>query len=148
MRISLPTLTAIPLALFLASCGQEAGEDSGVSKPFDRIADTASITLAGVEPFWSIDIDPDEDGFIARYSTPENIRGSQFSVSRFAGNQGLGFNGHLDGVLVQVTITPGECTDGMSDRSYPYTGTVAIGDKTLYGCSFTSDDPFRDEGKP
>ncbi len=148
MRHELQTLIAVSSALFLSGCTQEAGEISRDAQAFDGIADTENVTLLGNEPFWNLDIDPDGKGFTARYSTPENIEGSQFAMLRFAGNNGVGFNGELNSETVQVTVTPEECSDGMSDRSYPYTATVAIGERTLYGCGYTSDEPFSGEENP
>lgn len=113
-------------ALLLAACTQSPGEISRDAKPFDGITEGASISLVGNEPFWGINIEPDGERFSANYSTPENIDGTEFTVSRFAGNNGLGFNGTLNGVAVQITLTPDDCSDGMSDRSYPYLSLIHI----------------------
>ena len=141
-------LALILMPFGLAACSQEAGKISRDSEPFDGVAATASIALVGNEPFWGVDIMPAGDGFTARYSTPENIDGLEFPVTRFAGNNGIGFNGELDGASVQIAVTPGDCSDGMSDRTYPYTTTIAMADVTLYGCGYTSDEPFTGEEAP
>ncbi len=148
MRNLSPLLTAGFAASILTACTQEAGEISRDAQPFAGIAETADITLLGNEPFWGIDIGPDGSGFTAVYSTPENIDGTPFEVSRFAGNNGIGFNGTLGEEAVQIALTPGACNDTMSDRSYPYTATVLLGDMTLYGCAYTSDEPFTGEEMP
>lgn len=134
--------------LLLLSCADAPGEIGRDTQPFDGISPTASITLLGTEPFWSIYITPDGEGFVARYTSPENLDGSQFAVSRFAGNNGIGFSGSLDGNALQIALTPGQCRDGMSDRAYPYTATVAFGDAVLYGCGHTSDQPFTGDEAP
>jgi uncharacterized membrane protein len=134
--------------LLVASCTDTPGEISRDTKPFDDISATTNISMLGTEPFWSIDIAPDGEGFAARYTSPENLNGSQFAVSRFAGNNGIGFNGSLNGQDVQIALTPGQCSDGMSDRAYPYTATVAFGDAVLYGCGHTSDQPFTGDEAP
>ena len=128
----------------LTGCGQsDAIDTSGAI--YDGIAPEASITLTGAEPFWGLEIDAAVDGQHAgRFTHPEDIDPSVFSLSRFAGNNGLGFSGELAGKAVQVAITPGECSDGMSDRLYPYAATVAWGEATLIGCAFTSEAPFRE----
>lgn len=145
--LPIPVL-ALSGALMLVSCADTPGEISRDTQPFDDISATADITLLGTEPFWGIDITPDGEGFVARYSSPENLDGSQFAVSRFAGNNGIGFSGSLDGQAVQIALTPGQCSDGMSDRTYPYTATVALGDAVLYGCGHTSDQPFTGDEAP
>lgn len=155
MQNVLPTLAAGLIGFSLSACTQDTGEISRDAQPFDGIAESAEITLIGNEPFWGIDIMPassdgasNEDGFTARYSDPENVDGTLFSVARFAGNNGAGFNGQLGGAAVQITLTPGDCNDTMSDRSYPYIATVLLGDRTLFGCAYTSDQPFTGEEMP
>lgn len=125
----------------LVACQPADGIDES-GQVFEDIASDATVSLVGNEPFWGMEIAPAGDGYIATYSTPENIEGASFEVSRFAGNNGLGFSGTIDAEAAQITLTPGDCSDTMSDRAYPYTATVAIGETTLYGCGYTSDEPF------
>lgn len=145
------SLVAI-LGATLAACSATPGEISRDSEPFSAIASEASITALGNEPFWNLTVEPIADGesaaFTATYSTPENIEGSVFPVTRFAGNNGLGLSGELDGQAVSLALTPGDCDDTMSDRNYPYTATLALGDVTLFGCAFTSDQPFTGDEAP
>ncbi|QFT78795.1 COG3650 family protein [Erythrobacter sp. THAF29] len=131
-------------AMLATACQQSTGIDER-GEVFAGIADSATVNLVGNEPFWGMEIVPQADGYLAKYSTPDNVEGSAFAVSRFAGNNGLGFSGEIDGEDVQVALTPGECNDGMSDRTYPYTATVAIGEATLYGCGYSSDEPYTGE---
>lgn len=147
MRIA--ALSCAPL--LLAACVQEGEDDangdtdvSEDNETYDGIAEDEEITLVGNEPFWNIKI----DGGTASYSTPENIDGSAFNVTRFAGNNGLGFSGDLDGETVQIAVTPGTCSDTMSDRDYPFTATVEIGSNTLNGCGYTDAQPFTGDEAP
>jgi len=133
---------ALLSAAFVVACGGEPGEITRDTQPFDGIAEGAQISLIGTEPFWALEIERDRNRYIAVYSTPENPDGLQFDVDRFAGNNGVGFNGEMEGRSVQVAIAPGDCSDQMSSRRYPYTATVALGDEVLYGCAHTSDEPF------
>jgi uncharacterized membrane protein len=129
---------AVP-AIVLSACAQESDQAiSRDSQPFDAVAEDATIDLIGTEPFWRITIANGE----ANYSDPQNIDGTAFPVDRFAGNNGLGFSGDMAGEPVQVTLTPGQCSDGMSDRTYPYTATVKLGDELLKGCGWTSKEPY------
>lgn len=130
-------------ALFLASCTQSEGISSN-AEPFADIAEDETVHLLGTEPFWSFEISGEQ----ARYSSPEDDDGTPFTVARFAGNNGLGYSGDLDGLPVQIAVTPGECSDGMSDRSYPFTATVSLGDTNLSGCGYTDSDPFTGEETP
>ena len=124
----------IPASLVLAAC--QSGEGAPGTQPtqaFDAIAPGETIYLTGTEPFWAGEI----SGDTARYSTPENQQGTAFDVTRFAGNNGLAITGRMDGLPFDLTVTPGRCSDGMSDRSYPYTATLLIGDDQREGCAWT-----------
>lgn len=136
-----------PIAAISACAQGDAVDEDGAV--FDAISADAVITLAGTEPFWGIEIQPDTSGQpIARYTTPDNIDGRVFAVSRFSGNNGLGFSGDLEGEAVVIAVTPGECSDGMSDRTYPYVATVSLGETSLDGCGYTSDEPFAGPQSP
>lgn len=129
--------SGLGLALFaLAACSQD--ERPGEVESFDAIADDAVITLLGTEPFWNMEI---KQGVLL-YTTPEDMDGESTTVSRFEGNNGLGMAGELNGEPLAIAITPGECSDAMSDRTYPYYATVTIGSEQLNGCGYTSDQPF------
>lgn len=128
------------LALLLAAACTPARED-GIDpegKAFDAVAAEETVTLTGTEPFWNLRV-ADGEGV---WSTPENPDGTRFALGRFAGNGGLGFSGTLDGKAFTATLTPGECSDGMSDRTYPFVATIALDGETLQGCGYTDSQPF------
>ena len=137
-------LLALLSVLAITGCNDTPGDISRDSKPFDGISPDATIEVGGTEPFWGLSITPDGDSYTARYSSPELPDGETFVVSRFAGNNGLGFSGEWAGAPVNLALTPGECSDGMSDRSYPYTATLQLDEVTLFGCAHTSDEPFEE----
>jgi uncharacterized membrane protein len=43
-----------------------------------------------------------------------------------------------DGTTLKVTLIATECSDGMSDRTYPLTALVKVGDRDLTGCAASS----------
>ena len=143
-----PKILALPMMLVLSAC--QAGSSDGENVPgtspegFTGIADDETIYVGGTEPFWGGEI----AGTEARYTTPENIDGASFAVDRFAGNNGLGFTGAVEGVSFDLTVTPGDCSDGMSDRTYPYTATLLIGGETRNGCAYTDRQPFTGPENP
>ncbi|AOL22707.1 putative membrane protein [Erythrobacter litoralis] len=141
-------LVGIAAGLTLAACG--GGDGDAIDRdtePFSGIGEGEVIEVTGTEPFWGMTIDQAEGA--AAYSTPENIDGQRFAVERFAGNNGLGFTGTLDsGDGVTVTITPGECSDGMSDRTYPFTAIAEVGERDLAGCAFTDTQGFTGPAAP
>ena len=136
------TFISLTVCLFaVAACSAPVGE---VSPAYDGIEPDEVISLGGDEPFWDIKIEGDQ----LTYTTPENIEGLRTTAERFAGNGGLSFSGTLESELLTALVTPGECDDGMSDRTYPFTATVQIGDQALQGCGYTDKQPFTGEEHP
>lgn len=96
------------------------------------------VSMVGTEPFWNLAV----TGDTAIWTTPDNQPGTSFAIKRFAGNGGLGFSGEVDGKPVTATLTPGQCSDGMSDRAFPFVATIALGGETLKGCGYTDSQPY------
>lgn len=111
---------------------------------YDGLSVDETVHFTGTEPFWGGEI---ADG-AARYSTPENIEGSQFAVTRFAGNNGVTYSGTLDGRSFDLMITPGSCSDGMSDRTYPFVATLTLGEEQRNGCAWTDSQDFSGPRNP
>jgi len=137
-------LALIGLSAMLAACSQNGQPKPGDVPNYAGVGESETIHLLGTEPFWSMQI---EHGMLT-YTTPENMDGSNAAVTRFAGNGGLGFSGTLDGKLLQIAVTPGDCSDAMSDRTYPFVATVTLGDEMLTGCGYSSAHPFSGEEHP
>lgn len=143
MKLSLLIATFAGLAL-MSACSPSGGAgngnvpgDTGDSQPFDGIAEDESISLTGNEPFWGGQI----DGEKLLYTTPEQPDGVRIDVTRFAGRGGLSFSGQLSGQDMLLAITPGECSDTMSDTRYPYVATLRLGDDVRAGCAWTDAQP-------
>ncbi|WP_326521309.1 COG3650 family protein [Parerythrobacter aestuarii] len=127
--------------LLLTACQQGTGASSAPdTRPegFTGIAPDEVIIFGGTEPFWGGEIKDKE----LTYTTPENIEGTTIRIERFTGQGGLGFSGVLAGETFDMTVTPGDCSDGMSDRTYPYTVTLQIGAEQRFGCAHTDRQPF------
>jgi len=143
--------------LALAAC-QPAGQTGGLTdqdrkaalpdaastEPYAGIAADEVVRLIGTEPFWGGQV----AGNTLTYSTPDNPDGSKVSVERFAGRGGLSFSGTLDGAALAITGTELACSDGMSDRKYPFTVTLKIGDETRRGCGWSEQHPFEGPERP
>jgi uncharacterized membrane protein len=130
----------------LAGChsGEQATEaglpgDTEDTTPYSGIAEDAVIRFTGTEPFWGGSVTGDR----LTWSTPE-IEGEQIAVTRFAGRGGLTFSGTLAGQQFDMALTPGECSDGMSDRTYPFNATVKLGAEQLSGCAWRESDDLGD----
>ncbi|AIT80970.1 COG3650 family protein [Novosphingobium pentaromativorans] len=126
--------------LILAACQPGASNvpgDSNDHQPWSGIGENEVVHFLGTEPFWG----GQADGTRLTYTTPENQAGETISVSRFAGRGGLSFSGTLSGGEMTLAITPGECSDGMSDTAYPFGVTLRIGDEVRQGCAWTARNP-------
>ncbi|MFA6219679.1 MAG: hypothetical protein WC692_07845 [Erythrobacter sp.] len=115
----------------------QSADPAGPNEAFDGITAEETVRFTGTEPFWGGEV---AQG-MARYSTPENPDGTRFAVERFAGLSGISFSGKIDGTGFDLLVTAGTCSDGMSDRSYPFTATLRIGTETREGCAWTEARP-------
>ncbi len=135
---------AVLLALAACQAGQEGAPDAaanvpgdaGDTAPFSGLADEVVIRFAGTEPFWGGTI----TGNSLLWSTPENQPGETITVTRFAGRGGLTISGSIGGQTLDLALTPGACSDGMSDRTYPFAATVQLGAQQLNGCAWREGD--------
>ncbi len=91
------------------------------------LANVASLSCYGTEPFWGLDIHP---GQTARLSTPDGISGLTFHVGSMRRLYAplmkhtiLGTGAESD---LSVVITQANCNDGMSDREYVLDATVFL----------------------
>ncbi len=108
------------------------------SQVYDGIGENEIVRFTGTEPFWGGNVGKGE----ALYSTPENIDGTRFPVTRFAGNNGVSFSGTMSGAAFDLMITPGDCSDGMSNRTYPFVATLTLGGEQRNGCAWTEAKSF------
>lgn len=135
-------------ALLLAACqpggGASVPGDAQDTAAFSGIAPDETIRFVGTEPFWG----GQSKGESLTYTTPENPQGSDIFIKRFAGRGGLSLSGKLGGKPFDMTITPGACSDGMSDRSYPFAASLLIGENALQGCAWTDRHGFTGSKAP
>ncbi|AKH44060.1 putative membrane protein [Altererythrobacter atlanticus] len=137
------------LALSLAACnsGGDAANgapgDQSDTQPFSGIGEDEVVYFTGTEPFWNGEV---SDGRLT-YSTPEDMEGTVIRVDRFAGRNGVSFTGRLADQDFVLAVTPGECSDGMSDRTYPYVATLMVRGEDRAGCAYTDQQPFEGPGE-
>jgi uncharacterized membrane protein len=118
--------------------------DADSPEAYDGIAPDEILHFTGTEPFWGGEV---SRGTL-RYSTPEDQDGTEIAVERFAGRGGIAFSGQLDAAPFEMMVTPLECSDGMSDRTYPFTVTLQIGEEVRNGCGWTDKKPFAGPENP
>jgi uncharacterized membrane protein len=145
-------------ALMLVACQQDRADNAAPSRQavdaampdvdsteaYDGIGKDETVHFTGTEPFWGGEVSEAS----LTYTTPEDPDGAKIPVERFAGRGGLSFGGSLAGAELAMTVTPLECSDGMSDRTYPFTVTLKIGDDLRNGCGWTERQPFTGPAQP
>jgi uncharacterized membrane protein len=89
------------------------------------------LRALGTEPFWNAQI----SGGALTYTTPENQRGQSGSVIRRETPGGTEFSGKLGDAAIHLMVTKQTCSDGMSDRSYPFTVVLTLGGDRRDGCA-------------
>ena len=142
-------LSIISLALLIAACQPNGGNasvpgDASDHAPFAGIAPDDTIHFTGTEPFWG----GETTGERLTYSTPDDPQGTTIAVKRFAGRGGLSLSGAMNGQQFDLTVTTGQCSDGMSDRTYPFVVTLLIGGETRNGCAWTDAKGFTGPENP
>lgn len=127
-------------AVLLASCGSG---DKAPATPMptetvtpDPVAMSflpAEVKALGTEPFWNADITREQ----LTWTTPENLEagGVTVPVTRADGAENVLFTATIDGQLLQILVTPGTCSDGMSDNVYPFTVERTLGEESVPGCA-------------
>ncbi|MBO9499940.1 MAG: hypothetical protein J7483_10835 [Novosphingobium sp.] len=118
--------------------------DANSTEAYDGIGADETVRFSGTEPFWGGQV----SGGTLTYSTPENPDGAKIAVERFAGRGGLSFTGTFEDADFEMMVTPLECNDGMSDRIYPFTVTLKMGDDLRNGCGWTERQRFTGPERP
>ena len=118
--------------------GGEATTDPTDTPPAIAAEDVfpASFRALGTEPFWAIHVGEER----LRYMTPEDQQGQSIPFTREQTAQDrVTLSAELDGKPLILSGRIEECSDGMSDRVYPYAVTLQIGDEILQGCARPTD---------
>lgn len=126
----------IPL-LLLAGCATDASSPSGPgpSGParLGGVDLSQPLRALGTEPFWSVDVSGPEMTFSG--ADRPTIRAAPARRTLF--EDSVVYRGLTEsGVELIITLEADDCSDGMSDRTYPLTARVTFGDDIrLSGCA-------------
>jgi uncharacterized membrane protein len=121
--------TAIPQADTPANPAEPAAAPASALAPEYGVA----MDLTGVQPPWTLKIRrnslalsrPGRVDVMSENPGPAITNGSAVWSTTAVGQGGS----------LKVTLRPGHCSVGMSDREYPYQATVETGGETLMGCA-------------
>lgn len=95
------------------------------------------FTARGTEPFWAFV----QTATGAKYMTPGGMMGGvdevyYTTIETLSGTTIIvAATPIATGSLIQVTLVPGTCSDGMSDIVYPYMATLVLPSETRTGCA-------------
>ena len=130
-----------PLAvLTLAACSrgetpdQPAPEPAGPETVLGEVNLEEPLRALGTEPFWAVELTGSEMVYSGadrpEQRAPQGQPTMQGTMAIWEATTGAGNP-------LKVTLMATDCSDGMSDRTWPLTAMVQIGDETLMGCAAT-----------
>lgn len=117
----------------LSACAPGSATRPATNHPTDmsHLVAPDSFRAIGTEPFWGLAV----DGATARYSTPEIPESIATHVVRRRDGNIESLSGKLGDLPFVLIVRPGSCSDGMSDRTYPFVASLRIGETALSGCA-------------
>jgi uncharacterized membrane protein len=137
--------SALAASLLLAACSAGGTDSSGETtvtaadtQSYSGIGPQETVHFTGTEPFWGGQV----SGKTLTYQTPDDRAGQILTVGRFAGRNGISFSADLGGQPFVLAVTPGKCSDGMSDRAYPFTVTLQVHGGQRQGCAWSDKHPM------
>ena len=93
---------------------------------------TMPIRAVGTEPFWSARI----NGRCVQYSHMEDPKGTRVWARHSRNEAGEFWLGTLNGKVFQLSLrNETTCSDGMSDKLYPFSVELSIGTELRKGCA-------------
>jgi uncharacterized membrane protein len=129
----------LALALSLIACGAESPQTDTSSGSTDTtgsagaaIVSALPLRALGTEPFWALDIETSE----LRFRTPDDTAGVRFPAAApsLTGDT-VSWTARRDSIAIEAHVWPGKCSDGMSDREYPYTVRLTVTGTLHHGCA-------------
>jgi len=123
----------------LTACAPEipGGEPAPASVSGAPVSEPAAIVggvdlskplkFTGTEPFWSLSVSEDDIILERPDAAPRHFTPSPFHMD--------GQSAELRSTDLSAVVTAKPCSDGMSDRAYPLTAEVRIGDVVYKGCA-------------
>jgi uncharacterized membrane protein len=128
-------LTAAAALLFACSSEPDApnaSPEAATFPTFDGLDLSRPVRLIGTEPFWSIDLTGSEVVYSGVDRPEQRAPQPRPSVQ---GTVATLETATSSGTEIVITLTATECSDGMSDRTYPVTALAKVAGETLMGCA-------------
>jgi uncharacterized membrane protein len=130
-------LFAAVATLLAAACTPKSDGtgDTGSSALDPALA--GDLTLLGTEPFWGVVIAGPSNA--TTFTRPDHAAVSAGLPDRIGTKDGAKLTATAAEGKLEMTLTKKDCSDGMSDRTYPYEAEVVWQGETLKGCGVASD---------
>jgi len=140
MRLAATALMLAPLAACSGSPNNSGNlpGDADSNQPFSAIEPGDTLRFVGTEPFWG----GEATGTTLLYTTVDDAAGQTITVQRFAGRGGISLSGELGGQPFDMAVAQAPCSDGMSDRTYPFTVTLKVKGELRNGCAWSGKNPY------
>ena len=128
---------------FVAACGEgETAAGKAASRPTastspclvqdGELLRMTPVRAVATEPFWGARI----EGRCVTYSHPEDQKGTRIWTRYASGPDGGVWTGALGGRPFRLTTRAQKgCSDGMSDRRYPFAVDLVVGGERRSGCA-------------
>lgn len=135
MRVSLFAV-ALP-ALVLAACSQPQSAPKSEPQPpptrtLGGVDLTEPVRALGTEPGWVLNLNATEMVFEGMDRTMQQARRPEPLVHGTTATYTTATN---TGYPMVLTLIATDCSDGMSDRTYPLVARLELGPETLTGCA-------------
>jgi uncharacterized membrane protein len=111
------------LALGVSGCVSTPAADDGFPQ---------ALSGLGTEPFWNVEI----AGGTVTYASADEPTPRSAPVVRHTAEGVLTMSGTLAGEALHLTVRRQPCSDGMSDRRYPFALDLTLGSRLLHGCAY------------
>ncbi|WP_269715257.1 COG3650 family protein [Caulobacter sp. NIBR2454] len=121
-------IAVLAAAGLLSACQTASGQSEQAPAP---LAVPDAVDALGTEPFWAVMVDADQIALTRPDHPPATGPNSgptrTATFARWETKTGQG--------KLKLTVTAGPCSDGMSDRTYPFSAQAVIAGRTLKGCA-------------
>ena len=118
--------TTFALAAIL--CLPAAAAANSEPNPF-----SGGITALGGEPFWGLSIDPQSKTMWFHEAEGSDLPANDYVAPVVAADGTATFKAKDFEVTLKVT---GDCSDGMSDNTFPMSATVTTANRSYRGCAY------------
>lgn len=135
MRLVLPCALS---ALAMTACSQPAEKAPAApaeARTLAKVDLDQPLRVLGTEPFWAVEITPSGLTY-SGVDRPEQKAANPGPILQ--GTVATWTTETEAGNKLSVTVMSTDCSDGMSDRTYPLTAKVEIGGESLTGCAASS----------